>query len=371
MAWVPCPLCQAQSPRDAMRCRSCGADFADPDVIALGGGAAAMPESEAGAAGSLSASRFLRFSLDDLATGDAARRLAIAGAVLLIAGFVAPLTVDYASLILPWKVASTGEVGRLPVAALFVPLAAVAAGLVLAFAPGVPSRWRAGGLAPLGLAGLATLPFLGRFAGAPSAPLALAPLFLAPAAAAVALRLHDPASRRARLALAIFAGLTAVALFVPFSDAWRVLPTEVRFWLREPDALSTGSTLGAYWTVWSSDPNVLFICVMGVLPLLLLPAAIALAWPAPSGVWDRGGLALRPIGWLLLLYLPLSYLLAAFNLTGMEAPGLVSTGEYVATYDNFVKTTMMGRLKLSALSAGYGLWAALGAIPLLRGSRAP
>ncbi|HUS65236.1 MAG TPA: hypothetical protein VMZ28_11865 [Kofleriaceae bacterium] len=363
MAWVPCPLCQTQNPKDAMRCRSCGADFADPDVIALGGGAAAMPESAVGEAGSLSASRFLRFSLDELVTGDAARRLAIAGIVLLAVGFIAPLTVDYRELVLPWKVATEGKAYSLFV---FAPVAAIVAGLVLAFAPGLPARARAGALAPIGLLGLATLPFLGRFAGAPQAPLALAPLFVSLAAAAVALRLHDPASRRARLALAVATGLTVVAFFVPFSDAFRVLPTEVRFWLREPDALSTGSTAGAYFEVWNSDPNVLFICLMGILPLLLLPAALALAWQKPSGVWDRAGMALRPIGWVLVLYLPLSYLLAAFNLTGMDFPGRVSTGDYISSFEHFARTTMMGRLKLAALAAGYGLWAALGAIPWLR-----
>src|SRR5690349_6231466 len=161
MAWVACPLCRTQNPRDAMRCRSCGADFADPDVIALGGGAAAMPESAVGAAGSLSASRFLRFSLDDLVTGDAARRLVIAGAVLLAIGFIAPLTVDYRALVLPWKVAAEGKAYTLFV---FAPVAAIVAGLILALAPGVPARARAGALAPVGLLGLATLPFLGRFA---------------------------------------------------------------------------------------------------------------------------------------------------------------------------------------------------------------
>lgn len=360
MAWVPCPLCKTQNPRDAMRCRSCGADFADPDVIALGGGAAALQESDVAAAGSLSASRFLRFSLDDLASGESARRLTIAGAVLLAAGFIAPLTIDYQSLVLPWKAADGG-----PVVALFFPLAVIAAGLVLAFAPGVPARVRAGGLAPLGLAGMATLPFLGRFAGAPSAPLALAPLFLAPAAAAVALRLHDPTSLRARRVLAAASGLTLVAMLVRYDEAQRVLPAEVQFWLRDSDALDRSTTLAAYLEVWNSDPNVLFICLMGVLPLLLLPAALALAWPKPSGVWDRAGMALRPIGWLLVLYLPLSYLLAAFNLTGMDFAGRVGTGEYVATFEHFARTTMMGRLKLAALAAGYGLWAALGAVPWL------
>lgn len=270
---------------------------------------------------------------------------------------------------MPWKAVAGAGAGA--AAAIHLPLAAVVIALAAAFgAPRGSPLVRAGVLTALGLAGLASLPFLGRFAGAPAAPLALAPITVTLAAAAVALRLHDPSSRRARIALAVATGLTLVAMLIPFDEAQRVLPIEVIFWLRDHEALDRSTSLGAYLEVWNSDPNVLFICAFGVAPLALLPAALALAWPAPSGVWDRHGMALRPIGWVLALYLPIAYLLAAFNLTGMEVPGLVSTGEYVATYEDFVKTTMMGRIKLAVLAAGFSLWAALGAIPLIKRVRA-
>ncbi|HLU67993.1 MAG TPA: hypothetical protein VKZ63_17035 [Kofleriaceae bacterium] len=359
MAITACPICASKQPPNAMRCQSCGADFADPDVRALGGEAAAVSMSTLGAPGALSASRFLGFSLDGAVAGGAARPLALVGAGVLAAGFLAPLTIDFAALAPTWKALDGG-----PAAALLYPLVAAVAGLVLALAP-VPAIARSAALAGLGLAGLASLPWLGRFAGAPQAPLALAPLFLCGAAAAVALRLHDPGSKAARRALAISGGLAVAALLVPMADAWRALPVELRFYLGGRDALDSGTTAGAFAQVINRDPNVLFVCLWAFMPFALVAGAIALAWPRPRGVWDTFGKILRPVGWAIALYLPIAYLLGAINLAGWDAGGLVATGEYVTRYENFVKTTMAARTKLAVLATGFSLWAVLGALPLL------
>jgi hypothetical protein len=184
-------------------------------------------------------------------------------------------------------------------------------------------------------------------------------------AAAVALRLHDPGSTTARRALVALGGLAIVALFIPISGASRVLPLELRFYIQDAEALASASTIGAFAEVINRDANVLFVCLWAFLPLALIPGAIALAWPRPSGVWDTSGKILRPLGWIIAFFVPLAYLLYAFNLTGWDMPGLVSTGEYVARYDDFVKTTMVSRTKLALLAGGFSLWATLGTLPLL------
>ena len=363
MAWFPCPICTTKNPTGTMRCTACGADFDDPDVRALGGEAAAMSSSSLGTPGSLSASRFLGFSLEGAVSGGAARRVALVGGGLLLAGFLAPLTINYRELVPAWKAMGDG-----PALALLFPLAAVVLALGAAFAP-LPARARGAVLVALGLAGLATLPWLGRYAGAPAAPLALFGLFMPLAAAAIGLRLHDPGSQVARKALAVLGGLALLAMFIPISGADRVLPLELRFYLHDADALSRATTVGAFAEVMNRDANVLFLCLWAFFPLVLLPGAVALAWPRPSGVWDTSGKVLRPVGWIVAFYVPLAYLLYAFNLTGWDMPGLVSTGEYVAKYDDFVKTTMVGRAKLALLAGGFSLFAAMGAMPLLKRER--
>lgn len=369
MAWFPCPICSTKNPRGAMRCSSCGAAFDDPDVRALGGQAAAVTPESLGEAGSLSASRFLRFSLEGLVDGSSVARLALVGAALLAVGFLLPLTMDFETLVPAWKAVNR----RGPDMALVYPIGAVFFGLVFGLAPlkvrisrvPVSGGARATALAALGVAGLATLPSLGRFAGANEAPLTLVPLLLMPAAAAIILRLHQPRDRPPRITLIAAGALAMAALFIPFADAWRVLPTELRFYLEGPEQLATGSTAGAFLEVWNRDPNVLFVCAFALLPLAMVPAAILVAWPTPSGIWDKAGLVLRPIGWLVLLYLPFSYALQAFNLTGWDVAGVVGTGEHVVRYEDFVKTTMVGRVRLAFLAGGFSLWAGLGLVPLL------
>jgi hypothetical protein len=356
MSWSPCPVCSTKNPPAAMRCSACGAAFDDPDVQAMAGEAAAMSSSRLGEAGAISASRFLGFSLDALADGSAARRLAIIGSGLLVAGFLAPLTVDYQNVAWTWQVLDVG-----PALALLFPAAAILIALGLALAP-LPDRIRAGALAALGLAGIATLPFLGRFAGAPSAP--INPFFLvAPfIAAAIAFRLHSPRSQAARRALAITAGLGLVALFIPVPGAAQLLPIELR---SGQGSSAAGSIAGTFIDVFHPFPTILFLCLMALLPLALLPAAVALGWPAPKGVWDTGGKLLRPVGWFVALYVPLSFFLLAFNVAGWDFPGFVATGDQVVTVSDFVKTTMIGRIKLGLLAAGFSLWAALGAVALV------
>lgn len=357
MAWVPCPLCRTRNPGGSVRCSSCGAAFDDPDVRALAGEAAAVSSSTLGEAGVLSASRFLGFSLDAAAEGSAARRLAAIGAALLAIGFLAPLTVDFAHLVPTWKLVGGG-----PALALLFPVVALALGVAVALAP-LPGRVRSAALVALGLAGIATLPYHGRFSGGPWA--AMNPfLFAMPlAGAAIAFRLWAPASRAARIAVVAAGVLVVVSLFVPVPAAERLLPVEMTWFGIVPTG--THSMFDAYTGIERGARLLFLLPLSAFFPIGLMAAAGALAWPPARGVWDTRGKLLRAVGWLVALYLPLSYLLFAFHQVGMEDAGYVQVGEYVASYASVVKTTMVTRTKLAALAAGYSLWIAIGGLALL------
>ena len=361
MAWTVCPICTQKNSPGMRRCSSCGADFDDPDVQALAGPSAAVSASSLGAPGALSASRFLGLSLDGLIDGTAARRLAVAGGLLLALGFFAPVSLDFDSLVPAWRAAGRGASTALSV---YYPLMAVVLALVAGWAP-LAARARTGLLCVAGLVGLLSLPWSADLAGAPSARLSLFMLFIPLAGGAVALRLASPSSQVARRALAGLAVLTVAALLVPVAPLGRLLPMELSFYLDPKGFSHTASVAGAFLKVINRDPMVLFASLMALVPLVAVPAAVVLAWPRPGGVWDRSSLPLRALGWLLALYVPLTYALYAFNLTGVDFAGLVGTGHRVVAFDHFVKTTMVGRVRLTLLGAGFSLWASLGAVSLL------
>lgn len=361
MSWTVCPICSQKNPPGMHRCSACGADFDDPDVQALAGSAAAVPGSSLGAPGALSASRFLGMSLDGLIDGTAARRLAVAGALCVALGFLTPVSLDFDSLVPAWTAAGRGAGTAF---AIYMPLLAVILALVAGWAP-LAARARTGLLCAAGLAGLVSLPWGGDLAGAPSARLSVFMLFIPLAGGAVALRLASPTSQVARRALVAYAVLTVAALLVPMAKLGRLLPMELTFYLEPRSFHQTASVAGAFLKVMNRDPMVLFVSLMALVPLAALPAAVILAWPRPGGVWDRSSLPLRAVGWLLALYVPLTYALYAFNLTGVDFAGLVGTGHRVVAFDHFVKTTMVGRVRLALLGAGFSLWACLGSLSLL------
>jgi hypothetical protein len=358
MAWVPCPLCNTRNPGGAVRCSSCGAAFDDPDVRALAGEAAAVSSSSLAEAGALSASRFLSFSLDAAAEGAVAKRLVAVGTAVLAAGFLAPLTVDYAHLVPVWSLIGGGGASLV----LLFPVVAIALGLVIAFAP-LPGRARSAALVAVGLAGIATLPYHGRFSGGPLA--AWTPfLFVMPlAGAAIAFRLWAPTSRAARASVIAAGLLVAVSLFVPVPHGERLLPVEMMWFGVIPHG--TKSLFSVYNGIESGVPLLFLAPLSCFLPLGLMALAGALAWPPARGVWDTRGKLLRAVGWFVVLYLPLTYLLFALHQLGMEDAGYVQIGEYVARYANLVKTTMVARAKLAALAGAYSLWIAIGGLAIL------
>lgn len=359
--WFPCPVCSTKNQRGVPRCSACGADFDDPDVRALMSvEAQAATAAPVGEAGQLESSRFIGFQLDDAIDGSASPRLAIVGGIVLALGFVLPLTGDFRTFSAPWKLLDGG-----PAVALLFPVAALIIAICVASVRRLTGQMRATILLGLGLAGMATLPLLGPLAGAPVAKVVPIYLLMPLCAAAIAVRMQDVTSMRARYLLAAVSGIAAVAMFIPLGKVGQFLPLELNFYIQRSEEQATSSFIGAFAAAFNRDGSVLFVCVMAFLPLALLAGVCALAWPRPTGIWDTYGKVLRPLAWMVAMWLPAFYALQAFNLTGWEGASMVSTGDHYVKFDDFVKTTLGSRLKLAVLAAGYSLWAAVGAVPLL------
>jgi hypothetical protein len=105
-----------------------------------------------------------------------------------------------------------------------------------------------------------------------------------------------------------------------------------------------------------------FIALWQLLPLALLPAAAALAWSRPAGVWDPRGKLLRPIAWLLVLWAPATWAFYAFNITGWTGGDWVLYDELQVRFTDFTSTVMLGRGRQALVATVYALWTGLGGL---------
>jgi hypothetical protein len=149
-----------------------------------------------------------------------------------------------------------------------------------------------------------------------------------------------------------------VGYAIPQADLAGALPVEFQRW-REAlaidledasliDALGAGSNRAV--------PPLLFVSFWLVLPLLLGPAAAALGWRRPSGVWDDRNALFRPLAWALVLFVPVAYALYVFN---------------VMSANRGDAAVLMARIRLLMIATPLALWTQLGAAPLVHwmGSR--
>lgn len=352
-SWTHCPVCAQRNPPHTMRCTACGADFSDPDVQALAGVDASSLD--LGASGSLASSVFLGVSEDGLTSGTSLRSLAVVGAALAGLGFLLPVSTDFVELGAAWNAGG-------PTFALWFPVVALLAGVVVAALPRIAPLHRAGLLTAVGVVGLLTLPSLAALGGAPEKALVPLTLGLALVGTGLVLRLMSPHSQPARLLVAAGAIATVAGLLLPVGDADSALPVELRFYL--DDALGTAPPAQAYTTVFQPDPTIVFVTLLALLPLLVAPIAAGLAWPRPSGAWDRLDLVLRPLAWLCVLYWPLSYALSALNVMGWDYARSVIIDHRYISVDDFTTSALAGRLRVAVLALGYALWAQLPAVTL-------
>jgi hypothetical protein len=367
-----CPVCEAAWRTDSNVCSSCGADLYDPDVQAFARGRAPgsvavgtndpAREAAAGDAGMLGAGQLLGVSAEGLESGVALRRLGLLGAAALLVAFVLPALREFEReaprfygddwhyrgiLKFSWDLLAQGHA-----LALVYPLVAALVGLVVAFVPRLPAHLRGSLLALTGLSGLVLcVGPLGGYGLAPTQLATLATLGMLVAGGAMTWRMLAPSSVRARQAL-IAAGVIFLAgMLLPVADLSPRLPFDYTFGWLDVDLAHAVPVVEIAKGVDRRAFGLFFVALWLLAPLVLVPAAAALSWKQPRGVWDKDGLALRPLAWLLVLYLPLLYALMAFSASGWD--------------DQLSKSAMLGRFRLFVILLPLSLWAQLGFVAAL------
>jgi hypothetical protein len=305
-----------------------------------------------GDAGELSASKFLGFSHDGLIDGTGLKKLGVIFGALLLISFVMPVItapVDYDEVrekfifenVMSWDAWKFPNVSKF---ALLLPLILGALGIAIAVAPKIPAHVRAIGLAVLGLLGLFfCLNKVGELIGTPSRTITLLNIGVIVAGVSATMRVLRPKSKEARYGLAAGAGIIALGFLIPLGDLANTLPGEFRKWSGALE-LDLGTSMPLSQLLKSLDrrvPEVTFTSMLILAPLLAAPAAAWFAWKMPAGPWDKGSLALRPLTWLLVLFIPLLYALLAFN--------AVST-------DKADEAVLMGRLRVLVIAVSFTMW---------------
>lgn len=369
-----CPICQKPWRSDTSICAACGADLYDPDVQALAGQAFSAGDSlrmAAAEAGALSVGKILGLRQETLVDGSGLRKLAGLGGVLLLLAFVAPALREFdfvwrgdhwkpkASYFMSWELLRDG-----PVVALLYPLLAGLVGLAVALVPRLSGAVRGQILAATGLIGVVLcLGPLGDYGYAPTQAATLTTLGVVVAGVSIAARMLLPHSMPARWGLVAGGGLFLLGLLIPAGDLSARLPFE---YLRYSDYLElefegTVPLIGLLKGIKPGASEVLFMSAWHLLPLFALPAAAIFAWRKPGGVWDKGGYALRPLAWVLVLYIPLTYALYTFMAVGGGAGGLKAQQQ--------LESALIGRARLGVISFALLLWAQFGLLAALIGQR--
>ncbi len=359
-------MCDAPWRGDGNLCKSCGADLYDPDVQAFAGGKApgSVPlgtddpsqQAAADAAGMLGAGQVAGVRLEGLLDGTALRRLGVIGGMMLLVAFVLPAVRDYERVFVHGDWGYVGSyryswdllVGGNALALLF-PLVAGLLGLVVAFVPGLSTPVRASLLGAAGLIGLVLcLGQLGSYGMAPTSTATLTTLGAILAGIGMAARVLLPQSTPARWTLVAASVVFTAGMLIPVGDLSPRLPFDYSFygdWLGADltDAVPVATIASG---VDRRAMGLFFVAVWMLLPLVLFPAAAYLSWRRPQGVWDKDGLALRPLSWLIVLYLPLLYGLMAFSAGGWD--------------DQASKSAMLGRIRLFVVCLPLVLWSLFG-----------
>lgn len=315
------------------------------------------------AGGSLAHSKTLGFSEDSLVDGTGIRKLAMIGLLPLIAGFLLPIHDNFVDSTSAWSALDRG-----PSIALLFPLVAIVLGLVAFLAP--LSSWvRSAILMSAGAFGLASLPFLGEFSGSPEKFMPLILLGTLIAGWGLVLRSLDAQADMPRRILIAGAVLTLIGFLIPMSSAGQSLPIEVRFFLH--GEMGSSSPLGAYSEAFNRSPMVAFSVFYLFLPLVLLPIAAVIAYPKPSGAWDKMGLILKPITWIIVLYIPIGFVLFLLNMMGGDGTEYVIIDKHYISDDEFRSGAMYGRLRQLLLATSFALWAVVPVVSLAKRFLAP
>ena len=281
-------------------------------------------------AGALGNDRILGMSGTGVADGSSLRLLGAVGAALLLIGALISFKGPTRAIAVPLVLAAAGLAVVVPKRGA-VPQVAIAG---LLAAGGLLEL--AAGLTPFGEEAWMTheLPWL-LWLGALTAGVGICLRVVRPG---------DPAA-----AWIVLAGTVVFVVggLLPFDDVAAQLPIEFVA-LSRRGALD-GSVLGLGWDALDAGTLLFALGAITLLPVLALPAATLLAFRRPAGLWDAPGNTLRLLGTLVVLWIPLWYGIAAFNLFGWQNDDL----------------PFRQRIQLAVLAAGAVLWVTAGAVALV------
>lgn len=354
-----CPICDRANDRDARRCKSCGADFEDPELAAQLGLPA--PGEDADGEIDLSGGRYLGIRWLGLEVGGDLRLLALIGGVLFGLIAILPVKLGFGSVQASWSALDHG-----PKLALVLPFVLAALGVAVGtpLGRGIPAVVVAGlltaggaavlvfGLAPMGAhAGITThvlwLPWFGTFI----------------AAAGIALRVLRRKDPYARWVIVGGAVLVVIGMMIPQGDAREVLPGEFSLYLRGKQLADT-ALLPAWLDGFDNDSMVRFLSLWHLFELALLGLAIAVAMRPSTGPWDKMGMILRPVGLVLIFHLTFTLVLYTLNVMGWSGLSGVYWHDSYYRWSDFTGGMFAGRARLALLSIPATLWLVAGLVGL-------
>ncbi len=353
---ITCPICDRVNPRDARRCKSCGADFEDPELAAQIGrpiGGAPADDEEI----NLASDRFLGIRWLGLEVGGDLRLLALLGGIAFALAFVIPVNLDFSGVKATWSVLSKG-----PTFALLLPAIAAAIGIALFTPLGrlLPSQVLAGIMTITGfLVLLFALAPLGYAAALPERTPWLVWIGIPVAAAGVAVRVMKPRDPHVRWLVVGGAVLVIVGMIIPQTNAGPSLPGEYRIYLHDrklvDDSLLTASLDG-----FEHDVMIRFLSMWHMFGIALAVAAAGLCMITPKGPWDTYGLVLRPIGFALVFYIPITFLLYMLNIMGWKGAEVIVWKDDWYKWDDFSAALFAGRARTALVAFPAAVWVVAG-----------
>lgn len=352
-----CPICDRDNPLDARRCKSCGADFEDPEIAAQLVRPARTGTSADDDEPNLHSDRFLGVRWIGLEVGGDLRKVALLGAIAFAIAAVLPLSIDFQHVRASWSL-----LGKGPTFALVVPIVVAVLGIALATPLGrlVPAVVLAGALVvggavvlgfaiggPGGYAGVMSRPWWGPWFG----------LGIVGAGLIVrVLRRRDPYARWIVLG---GAAIVLIGLFLPHTDGRTVLPAEYALFMSD-ETLLDRSVGSASFGGFDYDAMVRFLSMWHLGLVALVGGAVAFSLPMSTGPWDSPGMVLRPLGWVLVFWVPATFALYTLNIVGWHGGDWVSWYDETYPIEKFTTALFAGRIRLAVLALPAVAWLSVG-----------
>lgn len=354
-----CPICDRDNPLDARRCKACGADFEDPEIASQLVRPAGRPGTSADDDGepNLQGDRYLGVRWIGLEVGNDLRTIALLGGLGFAIAAILPVALDFVKVRAVWSSLSAG-----PTFALVLPMVLAALGIAIGTPLGrkLPAAVTAGVLTVgaalvLGYAIAAQ----GQY-GALSTRTWWGPWFGLPIAGAGVvvriLRRRDPYARWIVVGGAV---IMLIGMLLPFTDGRTALPGEYSLFMGGKDLLDV-SIAGASFDGFDYDAMVRFLSMWHLLAIGLAVGAATFALPMSKGPWDSPGLVLRPLGWVLVFWLPATFALYTLNIVGWHGADWIVWRDHYYKWDPFTTALFAARIRVAVLAIPACAWLALG-----------